>query len=184
MPVSDIRRHDFEANVFRAPASPDGVPADVAKPNGKAIVNKEVLENYTVAAGPRQFFTYRNLEIAEITGRRIHIHVIRAANQREGGTGWHTHNMSQWFMVLQGTGAITVEGGGDVTLRAGDCMTLGAHIRHNQTAYSPDYIEIEICIPADYTTDPDRKPDVMPPKMGWTIPKKLDKREALGVCPL
>lgn len=155
---------DFEAVFIRAGKNQ---AAKVASAGSRPVVYKEALEAYTVAAGPRDFFTYRNLDIAKITDGRMHIHVIRAAKQREGGTGWHTHSMSQWFMVLRGTGAISVVGGGNVYLHAGDAMTIGKRIVHNQTAYSEDYIEIEVCIPADYDTVPDNAPTESLSKIGW-----------------
>jgi mannose-6-phosphate isomerase-like protein (cupin superfamily) len=160
--------NDFECLVFAAPSFL-GLFDEAAQPSeddSEFHVTYEARESYTAGDGPRDFFAYRNLDLARLTGGRIHIHLIRAVKQRQGGTGWHTHDMSQWFMVLEGSGAITVQGGGDTTLLAGDAMTLGARIRHNQTAYSSDYVEIEICIPAKYDTVPDQEPEFLPAPIG------------------
>jgi len=56
---------------------------------------------------------------------------------------------------------------GNICLRAGDAMTIGKRIVPNQTAYSEGYIEIEVCIPADYDTIPDDAPEKPLEKVGW-----------------
>ncbi len=121
-------------------------------PAPRTLYLDETPGSYVVGAGPRRYFAYRDLATAEFTGRRIHIHVVKALEPMPGGTGWHNHTMSQLFVVLTGWAKIAVEGRGERVMRAGDAMCLGAGMRHDVPAYSADYTVLEMCVPADYDT--------------------------------
>jgi mannose-6-phosphate isomerase-like protein (cupin superfamily) len=117
-------------------------------------------EAYIQGDGPRSFFTYRNLGSAALTERRIQIHDGDGAVQpMAGGTGWHNHTMSQFFIVLDGEAMIDVEGHGSTRMVVGDTMTLGEGMRHNVSSYSVGYNVIEVCLPADYGTTAQTAPE-------------------------
>lgn len=120
--------------------------------NWESAVAREREEAYRKGEGPRKFFLYRDLGSADLTDRRIHIHVVRAVESMPGGTGWHDHSMSQLFMVLRGEAVISVEEHGESRVLAGDAMTVGASMRHDVSSFSPDYLVLEMCLPGDYTT--------------------------------
>ena len=103
--------------------------------------------------GPRSFFTYRDLGTARETDRRIQIHDGDGAKRpMAGGTGWHDHSMSQFFLVLEGEATINVEGHGEHRMVPGDAMVIGARMKHNVSSYSEGYNVFEVCMPADYDT--------------------------------
>ncbi|MCW5771280.1 MAG: cupin domain-containing protein [Rhodospirillaceae bacterium] len=112
----------------------------------------ETPESFVTGAGPRRYFAYRDLGTADFTGRRLHIHVVKALQPMPGGTGWHNHTMSQLFVVLTGWADVAVEGRGMRRLGPGDAMCLQAGMRHDVPAYSADYTVLEMCVPADYDT--------------------------------
>lgn len=135
-----------------------GLP-DAGEAPREAIVTRDEPASYITGDGPRSFFTYRDLGATEATGRRMHIHVVGIADRPPGGTGWHTHNMDQFFMPFTGWLDIWVEGLGLVKMKRGDAMCIPAGIRHNVTDFTLDYTVVEVCIPTDYTTDSASDPD-------------------------
>lgn len=145
---------DFDVIEITAPA-PSASPG-VRKSRAGATPRARYLHltpsSFVVGAGPRRYFAYRDLETADFTGRRIHLHVVKAMEPMPGGTGWHNHTMSQLFVVLQGWAVLRVEGQGERRMHPGDAMCLTAGLRHDVPAYSADYQVLEMCVPADYDT--------------------------------
>ena len=110
-------------------------------------------ERFIPGDGPRAFFTYRNLGTDALTDRRIHIHDGLGATQpKVGGTGWHSHSMSQFFMALGGQGVLDIEGHGSFVMKPGDAIIIEKRMRHNVSSYTEGYCGFEICLPADYDT--------------------------------
>lgn len=117
------------------------------------VVSHESETDYLQGQGPRSFFRYRDLGVAEASQRRMHIHVVRAIQASgPGGTGWHSHSMGQLFYVLRGWGDLTVDQQPSLRLQAGDAMCISPRMKHNVPAFSTDYLVLEMCIPADYDT--------------------------------
>lgn len=147
----------FEALDIVAPAHDARVAAHSLfqpLPAGKdaQAVNRDEPSAYVAGNGPRRYFAYRDLGVAGATDRRIHIHVVRAVEVPPGGTGWHVHTMGQLFVVLSGSGVIKVNTPDAIPIHAGDSMCIGAGMKHDVSAFSPDYAVIEMCLPADYDT--------------------------------
>ncbi|WP_084217017.1 cupin domain-containing protein [Xenophilus azovorans] len=117
------------------------------------VINRDRPEAYIQGDGPRSYFLYRDLGVAAATGRRVHIHILKAtAPSAPGGTGAHKHSMCQLFYVFRGWADLEVEGHESVRMHGGDAMCISAGTRHNVPAFSPDYAILELCIPADYDT--------------------------------
>jgi uncharacterized cupin superfamily protein len=157
---------DFEAVDIVAPAPgasvqpvelldlPRKTSADLA-----SLVSRDVPENYAAGKGPRRFMIYRDLHAMAQTDRRLHVHLVRAVEAPEGGTGWHVHSMSQLFYVARGWVDIAVDGVGVVHMVRGDAMCVANGMRHNVFRFSPDYDVLEMCLPGDYSTVPTPAPD-------------------------
>jgi len=108
---------------------------------------------HIVGTGPRSYFDYRDLGVAESTGRRLEIQVVRAQRAREGGTGWHSHDMAQLTYGLSGWASLGVEGRSEPVLKErGDALCIPANCTHNASAFSDDYWALQLQIPADYAT--------------------------------
>lgn len=117
------------------------------------FINRDLPAAYIKGDGPRSYFLYRDLGVAAATGRRIHIHVLKAtAPSPGGGTGFHTHSMCQLFYVFRGWADLQTSAHADVRMAAGDAMCIAAGTKHNVPEFSSDYAIIEVCIPADYDT--------------------------------
>jgi mannose-6-phosphate isomerase-like protein (cupin superfamily) len=154
---------DFESIEIAAPATSTLTPREVSGPmsddstpsRSKGTLSRETTREYVTGAGPRSYFSYRDLRTRSMTEDRIHVHVVRAVVPQEGGTGMHHHSMCQWFLVISGTGVIRVENQPDRVIVPGDCMCLAAGLKHDVASYSSDYGVLEMCIPADYSTTAD-----------------------------
>lgn len=142
---------DVELIDISVPAVPDAPPGDHGE---SLVVSPEAADSWIQGAGPRRFFSYRDLHTREHTEQRLHLHAVRAAQRFDGGTGWHYHTMAQIFVVLEGEGMMSVEDHGTHVIRAGDamCISAGARMRHNLSSFSDEYRLIELCAPATYDT--------------------------------
>jgi len=110
-------------------------------------------EAHVLGTGPRSFFDYRNLGVADATDRLIEIQVVRAQKSRDGGTGWHWHNMAQLSYGLSGWAMLDVQGeAAQVRQGPGDALSIPSHWRHNASSFSDDYWALQLQIPADYDT--------------------------------
>ncbi|MFT5131911.1 MAG: hypothetical protein ACI9SC_000373 [Gammaproteobacteria bacterium] len=116
------------------------------------VVTRESAENYLLGEGPRSYFKYRDLGVAGLTNRRIHIHIVAATKAMEYGTGWHSHNMGQIFYVLNEWADLAVEDRPWVKMSAGDAMCIHPRLAHNVPGFSAEYVVLEMCVPADYDT--------------------------------
>ncbi len=111
-------------------------------------------ENAFTRDGPRADSEYRDLGLAAASGGRIGAKHIRAIKPLEQPTGWHWHDMTGHFVVvLKGWITFRFAGvEGDVTVKAGSCLSQPAGVAHNVVARSDDLELIEINMPADYGT--------------------------------
>jgi quercetin dioxygenase-like cupin family protein len=158
---------DFDAVHITAPATYETfsgraavLPARASHDGPRAVYSHETPENYTRGAGPRAYFLYRDLGARQMSGDRIHLHIVRATEPGEG-TGWHYHTMAQWFMIVGGHSNIGVEDRPTQPLAVGDamCVGYGSGQRHNVAPFSGDYAVLEMCVPADYDTIPVDRPE-------------------------
>jgi mannose-6-phosphate isomerase-like protein (cupin superfamily) len=104
--------------------------------------------------GPRADVEYRDLGLAQATGGQIGAKHIRAIKRFETPTGWHWHDMTAHVnVVLRGWIKFRFAGvEGEVTVRAGDCLSQPAGVPHNVVGRSDDLELIEINVPAAYAT--------------------------------
>jgi quercetin dioxygenase-like cupin family protein len=119
-------------------------------PEGVAL---DAPELHVKGQGPRDFFDYRNLGVADITNRQLEVEVIRAQRARKGGTGWHSHSMAQLSYGLSGWASLGVEGvAAPVIQEPGDALSIPADCVHNADSFSNDYWALQLQIPSDYST--------------------------------
>jgi quercetin dioxygenase-like cupin family protein len=103
--------------------------------------------------GLREYFAYRDLEMAGPTGGALRAHVIRPNGPCPGPGDLHYHELDfQMVYVLEGWARVWFEGVGEVRFEKGSCMYQQPGIRHRVLAYSDDYTVIEITSPADFKT--------------------------------
>jgi mannose-6-phosphate isomerase-like protein (cupin superfamily) len=143
--------HDAEALIIGSGTTPIGDFGSDG--DGRWAVSREEEDAYLVGDGPRSFFRYRNLGVDDATDRRVHVHLVRATRPpAEGGTGYHSHSMGQFFYVLRGWVDLVVKQHPSVRMKAGDGMCLAQRMKHDVPDFSEDYLVLEMCVPADYDT--------------------------------
>jgi quercetin dioxygenase-like cupin family protein len=166
---------DFEAIEMRcSPPESDaaGESTDPGQEPARALYLQDRTEDYVKGAGPREIFHYRDLGLADFTDGRMHVHVLECREDMPlEGTRWHYHSMAQWFWVLQGEGACSVEGGEfKRKLLAGDGGTIGRgpECRHDFWV-GAGYAIVECCIPAEYDTITVPTPDGWPDDFRYLV---------------
>jgi len=104
--------------------------------------------------GLREYFRYRDLGMVAATNGMVRAHVLRAASPcPEGGTGAHYHDLQfQMNFVLNGWAKFWFEGQGEVVVQQGDSWLQPPGIKHELVYYSDNFENIEITMPADFTT--------------------------------
>jgi quercetin dioxygenase-like cupin family protein len=116
-------------------------------------------ELHVQGQGPRNFFDYRDLGLAALTGGQVEIQIIRAQRARQGGTGWHSHTMAQLSYGLSGWASLGIEGVSQPVIQApGDSLCIPPEVVHNADSFSDDYAALQLQIPARYETRPREDP--------------------------
>lgn len=129
----------------------------------RRIVSQDAPSAHILGTGPRDFFDYRDLGVAEATDGLMEVQIIRAKRARENGTGWHWHNMAQLSYGLSGWAMLNVEGEtAPVRQGVGDALSIPSHWCHNAFAFSDDYWALQMQIPADYATVQEEYPKSAP----------------------
>jgi quercetin dioxygenase-like cupin family protein len=117
--------------------------------------------------GLRDFFTYRDLGIADATAGKVLAQLVRANAAPEKGTGWHRHE-AEFHMVLMLKGwARFMYGDKETLVAAGDCVHQKPGIVHYLFDYSPDMEYLEVVGPADFTTVEVPGPCAVPAPAEW-----------------
>jgi quercetin dioxygenase-like cupin family protein len=117
--------------------------------------------------GLRDFFTYRDLGIADATAGKVLAQLVRANAAPEKGTGWHRHE-AEFHMVLMLKGwAKFMYGDKETLVAAGDCVHQKPGIVHYLFDYSPDMEYLEVVGPADFTTVEVSGPCPVPAPAEW-----------------
>jgi quercetin dioxygenase-like cupin family protein len=107
--------------------------------------------------GLRSFFEYRDLGIKEATGGKVGAHVIRALPGRHASGETHHHGLEfQMVYILKGWVRFWYEGQGEVLLEPGDCVHQPPGIVHRELEHSDDLELIEITLPAEFDTHPQK----------------------------
>ena len=100
--------------------------------------------------GLRDFFLYRDLGIAEATGGRLLVQLVKANRAPEKGTGWHIHEAEFHVVYMIKGWARFMYEDKETLVQAGDCVHQLPGIAHYLFDYSPDMEYLEIVSPADF----------------------------------
>src|ERR1017187_6027164 len=105
-----------------------------------------------IGGGLRDFFSYRDLGIAEATAGKVLAQLVRPENAPEKGTGWHYHGAEFHIVyMLKGWARFMYEDK-ETLVEAGDCVHQRPGIVHYLFDYSHDMEYLEVVGPADFTT--------------------------------
>ena len=108
-----------------------------------------------VVQGRREFFTYRDLGVADASNGEMRAQVMRAAQGLTEPTGWHYHECEgQFVYAIKGWVDLEFETGEKIRLEPGQSLYIPGGLRHYETATSTDIEILEVCIPSDMGTVP------------------------------
>ena len=72
--------------------------------------------------------------------------------------GYHSHKLDfQMVYMLKGSSRMYFEDVGEIEVKAGDAWFQPPGVRHEVLDYSDDFEVLEITIPADFATVPERR---------------------------
>lgn len=117
--------------------------------------------------GLRDFFTYRDLGIADATAGKVLAQLVRANNAPEKGTGWHRHEAEFHIVIMLKGWARFMYEDKNTLVNAGDCVHQRPGIVHFLFDYSQDMEYLEIVGPADFKTIDMPAPAPVPAPKRW-----------------
>jgi mannose-6-phosphate isomerase-like protein (cupin superfamily) len=117
--------------------------------------------------GLRDFFKYRDLGVADATGGRLLVQLVKANKPPEAGTGWHVHQAQFHVVIMLKGWARFMYNDQETLVSAGDCVHQAPGIVHYLFDYSPDMEYIEVVGPAEFATLHVEGPCEVPPPKPW-----------------
>lgn len=119
----------------------------------KTTVKHAAKDGSDFKPGLRPYFTYRDTDIARVTGGAFTAHVIRAVPGKVPMSEWHTHTVGfQMFYVLKGWVEFEYEDIGKVRMEEGSSVYQPSGIKHRELGHSDDLEILEIVSPAKFVT--------------------------------
>jgi uncharacterized RmlC-like cupin family protein len=97
-------------------------------------------------AGLRDFFRYADPGIRDATGNRLDVHLVRANEAPEYGTGWHRHKLGFHAIYMVSGWARFMYEGKPTLVETSDFVNMPPGITHYLYDYSPDMCFLEIAM--------------------------------------
>ena len=117
----------------------------------RIIVQQERDAEYK--AGLRDYFTYRDFGLKELTGGRMVAHAIKVLPGRHPHGQWHMHDLQfQFVYVADGWVEFEYEDIGRVRLEKGSAVYQPPRIRHAEVAHSDDVLILEVVTLGEFET--------------------------------
>jgi len=131
------------------------------KTSGHKVAHARAKEPVLVK-GRRDFFTYRDLGVAEGSAGTMRAQVMKATQGLSEPTGWHYHECDgQFIYILKGWVELQFEDGRTIKVEEGDSLFIPGYLRHNEIRTSDSLEVLEVSTPGELGT----KPCAPPP--GW-----------------
>ena len=109
--------------------------------------------------GRRDFFKYRDLEVAEASDGALRAQVMSSSQGMSRPTGWHYHECDgQFIYIIKGWVDLEFEDGRTLRVEEGDSLFIPGYLRHNEIR-TADALEIlEVSTPGVMGTKPCEAP--------------------------
>jgi quercetin dioxygenase-like cupin family protein len=151
-----VASSEFEA-IYVAASEQYAIGQDSAEPAATAVADPYIVQPLTddafiVGDGPRSFSAYRTTGLGEATGGWLDVNLNTYLAAPDGGTGWHTHSMSQMFTPLAIGCEIEIEGHPLAFVEPGGAVCIPARTPHNVPSVNVGAMFMEICSPQYYDT--------------------------------
>ena len=109
--------------------------------------------------GRRDFFQYRDLQVAEASGNLLRAQVMSSSQGLSRPTGWHFHECDgQFIYILKGWVELQFEDGKTIKVEQGDSLFIPGYLRHNETRTSDEMEILEVSVPGELGTKPCEAP--------------------------
>ena len=132
------------------------MPSAAAKKSAKAPVQKVAhgrKAEPVLVKGRREFFTYRDLGVAEASGGNMRAQLMTATRGLSRPTGWHYHECDgQFIYILKGWVELQFEDGKTIKVEQGDSLFIPGYLRHNETRTSDEMEILEVSVPGELGT--------------------------------
>jgi quercetin dioxygenase-like cupin family protein len=110
--------------------------------------------------GRRDFFTYRDLGVAEASAGTMRAQVMAASQGMSRPTGWHYHEcVGQFIYILKGWVDLEFEDGRTLRVDEGDSLFIPGFMRHNEIRTSETMEILEVSVPGQMGTTACDPPD-------------------------
>jgi quercetin dioxygenase-like cupin family protein len=148
---------DFEVIEITMPAEVTTLTEKPAsrrtRPDSTMIVDYLDDNSFTRGEGPRNFLEYRDFGFGAATNGHVQAQVVRTNGPCDASTGWHYHELDvQFVFVLGGWVETELEGLGKFHMDPGDAMVVPSRHKHDVTAFSEDFVVLELNVPAVFET--------------------------------
>ncbi len=134
--------------------SPDSATMKSRKVSGQKVAHARSAEPALVK-GRREFFTYRDLGVADASAGALRAQVMKSSQGMSRPTGWHYHECDgQFVYILKGWVDLQFEDGRTLRVEEGDSLFIPGFLRHNEIRTSQEMEILEVSLPGTMGTTP------------------------------
>ena len=134
--------------------APDSATLSAHKTSGQKVAHARSAEPVLVK-GRRDFFSYRDLGVAEGSAGTMRAQVMKSSQGMSEPTGWHYHECDgQFIYILKGWVDLQVEDGRTLRVEEGDSLFIPGYMRHNEIRTSKEMEILEVSSPGVMGTKP------------------------------
>ena len=139
--------------------APDSATLASSKTSGQTVAHARIAEPKLVK-GRRDFFSYRDLGVAEGSAGGMRAQVMKSSKGMSEPTGWHYHECDgQFIYILKGWVDLQFEDGRTLRVEEGDSLFIPGYMRHNEIRTSEEMEILEVSAPGVMGTRPCDPPD-------------------------
>lgn len=122
------------------------------KSSGQKVAHARTREPKLVK-GRRDFFQYRDLEVADASAGKMRAQVMSSSRGMSRPTGWHYHECEgQFIYILKGWVDLEFEDGRTIRVEEGDSLFIPGFMRHNEIRTSDAMEILEVSVPGTLGT--------------------------------
>lgn len=98
--------------------------------------------------GRRDFFQYRDLQVAQASGNLLRAQVMSSSQGLSRPTGWHFHECDgQFIYILKGWVDLEFEDGRTIRVEEGDSLFIPGYMKHNEIRTASELEILEVSTP-------------------------------------
>lgn len=134
--------------------APNSATLSSPRTAGQKVAHGRIAEPVLVK-GRRDFFTYRDLGVAEGSAGTMRAQVMKATQGLSEPTGWHYHECDgQFIYMLEGWVDLEFEDGRTIRVEKGNSLFIPGYLRHNEIRTSDKMEILEVSSPGQMGTTP------------------------------